>query len=672
MRRGILIAAGILLAFTTPAAQQQTFRASADVVMVDVSVRLGGQPVTGLSASDFVVLDNGVRQEVERVDATAVPLDLTIVTDVSYQQAPVLNRLRSDLEQLSAALRPFDRLRVLLFDDHVREVVPFQPATRPVAFAFDRKGHQASLADAALMALATPVEPDRRHVVILSTRGTDTISLTAIDRLRDVAQTSDAQLHIILDEMVVWEEWAARAFQCSKLDRCLPTHDFWQPFRQMAQMVVDQRLSLSPYGQRLEEAALLTGGRIHTTEVFRAPSLRSTFDSIFETFRQSYVLRYAPKGVAREGWHTITVAVPSQRRAVVRARRGYGIDPPPAATTPTRLWLPDTMPDAVRRLVLAFDAGQHGVVTQMLDTERDMARLVGAFNDVRNPWPTEPWREAVLALELAESAVFSSVVRTRSSGLELLAAHGRLIRHPYEADAFERYWHWAALAIAQATMRAAETRPVLDAALRRFPDEPRFVLGRAIAGDQEWTLREQQPAPRAQAAPSLRDVLESRPRGQTPASFRDVVEPLYRAALEFPETADEARVRLAWGLHRQRAYDDALTMLQGVRVDDTDVVVAYLTHLFKGHALAALSRHPEAIAAYRDALLRLPTAQSARVSLMNTLLLTGRADDRLEAEALAEAIQTDRVTAADPWWSYWQGDYRFYPSLIRRLREWRR
>lgn len=650
-----LVSAGVVVALTTPSAQQQTFRASADVVIVDVSVRQGGQPVTGLTGADFVVLDNGVRQEVERVDATSVPIDLTVVTDVSYKHAEVLKTLRSDLTQLSETLRPFDRIRVLVFDDHVREVVPFQPADRPVEFTFDPKGHQASLADAALMALATPVEPDRRHVVILRTRGTDTISLTAIARLRDVAATSDAQLHIVFDEMTVWEELTFRAFQCGKMDRCLPTHNFWQPFRQVSQVVREGRLIPSPYGLLLEEAAVTTGGRVHATELFRAPSLRSTFEKVFETFRQSYVLRYVPKGVARDGWHTITVTVPSQRRAVIRARRGYGVDPP-AAVTATRLWLPDNMPPALRQLVLAFDTQQHPVVTRALATERDVPRLIEAFRDAANPWPTEPWRDAVFALELAESVVFSSAARTRTAGLDLLDTHGRLIRHPYEADAFERYWHWAAIAMAQGTMRAAETRRVLDAARLRFPDEPRFVLGRAIAGDQEWTFRDPRTLPRGQAAPS----------------FSADVEPSYRAALEFTETADEARVRLAWGLHRQRAYADALVLLRQTSVSDKDVVVAYLRHLFEGHSLAALKRHADAIASYREAIRWLPTAQSARVSLMNTLLVTGNAGDRIEAEALAEAIQTERTPVTDPWWTYWQGDYRFYSSLIQHLREWTR
>jgi VWFA-related protein len=647
--------AGLLGTTAVWSAQQQTFRATADVVIVDVSVRQSGQPVSGLTAADFVVTDNGIRQDIERVEASSVPLDLTIVTDVSYKHAEVMTTLRADLTQLGATLRPFDRIRVLVFDDHVREVVPFQPATQPVTFAFEPRGHQASLADAIIMALATPVEPDRRHVVILRTRGTDTISMTAISRVRDVAASSDAQLHVIFDEITVWQEMDERAFRCGMLDRCLPVQDFWQPYRRVSQVVKNERLVLSSYGLALEEAAVTTGGRVHFTEVFNAPTVRSTFERVFELFRESYVLRYTPKGVVRDGWHDIGVTAPGHRRAVVRARRGYGVDP----LTPieaTRLWLDPGMAEGLRRLVTAYDTKQYAEVARTLAAEREPARLIAALKDAGNPWPTEALREAVFAIELAETVVFSGDDDTRTAGFDLLHEQATLLRHPFEADEFERYWHWSAVAIAQGTLRATEARRVVEDALLRFPQEPRFALARAISADQEWTFRD----PRAA------------PRGGTRPSFRDAVDPFYREAMAHAPTADEARVRLAWGLHRLGDYGEAISLLQQDSGNERDAPVAFLRHLFTGHSLTSLGRHADAIAAYRQAVLRAPNAQSARVSLMNILLLTGKPDDRVEAEALAETTQTDRTAITDPWWTYWQGDYRFYPGLIRQLRERRR
>jgi hypothetical protein len=51
--------------------------------MVDVHVRDGGRPVAGLTATDFDVRDNGVRQQIRAVTFEDVPVSLLLAFDVS-------------------------------------------------------------------------------------------------------------------------------------------------------------------------------------------------------------------------------------------------------------------------------------------------------------------------------------------------------------------------------------------------------------------------------------------------------------------------------------------------------------------------------------------------------------------------------------------------------------
>ena len=95
-------------------------------------------------------------------------------------------------------------------------------------------------------------------------------------------------------------------------------------------------------------------------------------------------------------------------------------------------------------------------------------------------------------------------------------------------------------------------------------------------------------------------------------------------------------------------------------------MLRYLQQLFRGKVLAELNRLEDSLLAYRTALAIIPTAQSARVSIMNTLYRQG---NRAEAEALAEQIQTEPLGPMDPWWIYWQGQYRIHGQVIARLRE---
>ena len=87
-----------------------TFRVRTDVVSVDVLVRDRSKPVPGLSAADFRLTDSGVPQEIEVVAADEVPIDLTLVLDVSGSVARLLEEFKDNIRQIAKLLRPVDRV----------------------------------------------------------------------------------------------------------------------------------------------------------------------------------------------------------------------------------------------------------------------------------------------------------------------------------------------------------------------------------------------------------------------------------------------------------------------------------------------------------------------------------------------------------------------------------
>ena len=70
---------------STPTPQRPTFRGTAAGVVLDVSVFDGRRPVTGLTASNFEVLDDGVPQVATAATVESIPLDVTIVIDVTQE-----------------------------------------------------------------------------------------------------------------------------------------------------------------------------------------------------------------------------------------------------------------------------------------------------------------------------------------------------------------------------------------------------------------------------------------------------------------------------------------------------------------------------------------------------------------------------------------------------------
>lgn len=683
-RRARVTAAALLLAGTVargqappaPRTTPQQFRAATDAVMVDVSVRRGGTMIAGLAAGDFVLLDNGVRQRIDSVEASSIPIDLTLVVDLSSDPRGVLVKvepgeavkmagaLDEDVRHVTEILRPDDRVRLLAIDTYTRQVFAPRPATAVTPIGRIESGGMASLYDALAAALLQPVEPNRRHVVVARTKGKDTISAIDAQTVAAIVQHSDALFHLVMMEKAADNEDELFRIQCDGLTPgmgmglCWPTRKFWVPFtrRMMAGAPFH---ALQPDGLAVAGASDATGGALHQATGFTEPTLLGEFRRAFDDFRASYVLRYTPQGVTREGWHDIAVTVPSAPGATVHARKGYAIESPTAPATaaapPAAPAGPARIPRTLDELTAAYARADYPAVATGFQQTVDPPKLIRDFTDAGNPWPAAPRREAAFALELAETGMFSHRANARDEAQKLLDRFTRLVRHPLEPDVFERRWLWAELTILEGTLRPLVAQAAVTKALDRFPNEPRFVMARAIATDQLFPFNG---AVRTAAMTANGDA--------TPAHIRNVTE-RYADTMTDPGTAPEAHVRFGWFLHRIGRDEEALAQLDGV-VDEQspDRMFRYYRQLFRGHALTALGRGDDAMAAFRAALAIWPGAQSARVALMNSLLAHG---DRAEAEAMAETIQTATADVVDPWWTYWQGDYRFYPSAMARVRE---
>src|SRR5204863_5577294 len=160
------------------------------------------------------------------------------------------------------------------------------------------------------------------------------------------------------------------------------------------------------------------------------------------------------------------------------------------------------------------------------------------------------------------------------------------------------------------------------------PREGRLHLAHAIISEQRWL------------------------RGTAGTSDETGILDRYQAAINFPDTAAEDRMRAAWFLSRVGRLDEALALVDARPSGSTDPYVLYLTDLVRGQILRARGRLDDAEKAYREALTIWPGAQSARVALMTLRLGRG---DRQEAAALAAAAETAPGNQFDPWWTYWLG-----------------
>jgi len=291
-------AIGLTLTVSPLAARQTTFRTTTAVVSVSVSVKRGNNVVANLKAADFTLLDNGVPQTVEAVSIESVPIDVTLFLDTSGSTSGKLDEMQHDVQTVLQLLRSGDRFRLLTIGDTVNQAVPWVPAGTKVNAAIQAVGGISLVNDALMFGLLHRPEPDRRHLIVGMTDRRDCGSVVPASLLLDVAGRSDAVMHL-----VDYSGGGGNAHY--RVRGCSP--------------------QAAPDGDRiLTQAAERTGGQLREqSRFFRASSIARAFKSIFDDFRQSYVLRYSPSGVKSPGWHAIAVLVPAVKDATIRARQGY-------------------------------------------------------------------------------------------------------------------------------------------------------------------------------------------------------------------------------------------------------------------------------------------------------------------------------------------------------------
>jgi VWFA-related protein len=273
------------------------FRAGADAVSVEASVRRDRRVVTGLKAEDFEILDNGVAQQISDVSYEKLPIDVTLLLDVSASvSGPVLDELRRALKQLRADLSTTDRLRLLTFNMRVQRLVDFSdaPAKMDTALASVSGGGSSAVFDSLAVALSSGAPRGRRQLVVLFSDGQDSSSITDSETLLDVARRTTPTVAVVLAS----------------------------PMRQRPASLVRHSPKPTPtIADLAQQVAGDTGGFV--VAMNPGENLTSAFRQVIEQFRTSYVLYFTPQGVNPQGAHTLEVRV-KRPNVEVRSRRSYG------------------------------------------------------------------------------------------------------------------------------------------------------------------------------------------------------------------------------------------------------------------------------------------------------------------------------------------------------------
>jgi Ca-activated chloride channel homolog len=234
-----------------------------------------GYFIPNIRRSNFVVYENGVRQQNVSVEIEHAPVSLALLMECGGRY-PALNRsfvqeiLRAS-HQLLDVLGPEDKLALWTYGDALKQVADFSqshPALESVLYAIQPPSvSEVDLYDALISACERIRHVAGRKAILLLSSGIDTFSKATYDDALKAVRNSDAPIYIVS---------MARAFR--------------EAIRLRGPADAAAAIDLKRPEQQLMEIAQISGGR------FYAPGdtidLSGTYDDIMENLKVRYVIIY--------------------------------------------------------------------------------------------------------------------------------------------------------------------------------------------------------------------------------------------------------------------------------------------------------------------------------------------------------------------------------------------
>lgn len=289
-----LVALGVVVA----AQQQPSFRAGVELVSLNVSAMEGSRYVTDLTAQDFSVYEDGIKQEVTFFNKSNLPIALAFLLDTSASMEAKLQTAQEAAIGFAKKLRTQDLAEVIDFDSRVVVLQNFTNSVPELETAIKKTsaGGSTSLYNAIYIALkdlkkvvAKNADEIRRQAIIVLSDGEDTSSLLPFEEVLDLAKRSETAIYTIGMRAGEGPGTATRGFK-------------------------EAEFVLRQFSQE-------TGGRAFFPN--QLADLNNVYGQIADELSSQYTVGYTSRNPKRDGaWRRIVVRV-NRPNIIARTKLGY-------------------------------------------------------------------------------------------------------------------------------------------------------------------------------------------------------------------------------------------------------------------------------------------------------------------------------------------------------------
>ena len=314
-----------------------------------------GRPLTGLSASDFQIFEDGRPQKIANFSTTEAPFEVALLLDTSGSTREDVGLIRRAALAFIEALRPGDRVAVLAFNtkregsDSLATVELKAPLTDDRELLREAvEGVGASNGTPfydGLVKVARDIFRERpseqvrgRRALVALTDGVDSTSESDFEEAREHLKRAGVVAYFVqvntedyVEERLMQdcEDGALRLSrtQLQRYRRVIAPGAAAEDFSNFCRMGQFERMHASRTLYRIARAEMNRLARESGGKTFPAADLRDArraFRQIAEDIGTQYSLGYYSTNTARDGsFRTIRVQVRTVKDAQVRAREGY-------------------------------------------------------------------------------------------------------------------------------------------------------------------------------------------------------------------------------------------------------------------------------------------------------------------------------------------------------------
>ena len=329
-----------------------------DTQLVDVPIAVNatnGMPVRGLKAANFVVYEDGKRQEMVDFSATAAPFEVALLLDTSGSTRNDLQLIQRSAREFIAGLRPGDRVSIVSFNTDRRENQAFAVSEVLCGLTDDRPRLNAAINNIktsngtpyydSLLQVVEKVFRDKpkeefrgRRALVALTDGVDSTSAESFSTVKqEMGQAGIISFFIKVDTREFFEESLLGDCQTAIRFSTAQIRRYYKSFnpKSNVEKTVNfcglgdfERLAISKKlyeiaDMEMNDLAKSSGGSVFP--VADLSEARSAFKSVADEIGTKYTLGYYSSNDKRDGtFRKIKVELKGLPAGTsVRAREGY-------------------------------------------------------------------------------------------------------------------------------------------------------------------------------------------------------------------------------------------------------------------------------------------------------------------------------------------------------------